>query len=514
MYITSNPIHGTLFQLSISGEKGALIDTVSGPIAVTHFAFRVLYIPHKDFNGNDTFNFKARDIWNTDSSIQTAQIDVVSVPDPPIPQSQVYEMDEDTELSFILNTTDPDTAKLDQVVIILSLPQKGLLFMPSDSNGTSWNQIAAIPQVLSLNATLKYRPFSNMYGIDTFDYMANDGYFNSSLNGTITFRVNPVNDPPYLNITNLNFTIYEDTETVFQFNISDIDINDKLTVKITDVHINGSMYLRDLQRGTTVLLGEGSEIKGPPFEVLYIPSQNFFTATIHDIQKFNITYADALSAELSHQITFPVLAVNDPPVLLCATPQIELPTTFVVGTSRNHSFTLQASDVDNTNFTYILASAPRQGALKSANGRKLITASSFDSPELIFDAEKSGGGYPYSNFTIYVMDPWNSTSNNCTFVFTFACPLGLYNNIFSNETGEICAPCPSGAVCSTDGKILPVLSMVGGELKIILHFCHAFLPKLVPVLRTIHAQMDTREFAVLTVQKIIIVLVNLATNVA
>ncbi|KAI9138482.1 hypothetical protein BKA69DRAFT_772165 [Paraphysoderma sedebokerense] len=406
--------------------------------------FRVLYIPNQDFNGNDTFNFKARDIWNADSSIQVAEVKVIAVPDSPIPQNRTYRIDEDTELLFTLETVDPDSPLSEQTVMILSLPTKGALFTPSVSNGSSWDQIRTIGDFFPRDSIFKYSTFPNLNGADSLIFAANDGYTNSTLNGTISFNVDPVN-------------VYEDTEALFLFDVFDVDGGDKLSVKITSVDISGALYSMDIQRGTKVLLGEGSEVRGPPYQFYYVPPLDYYTKENQTLQHFNITYTDGVINDiLSHRVSFSVLPVNDPPVVLCSPPEIFLPTNFIIGAFSNFSFYLQASDVDSSNITFVLTSPPRQGVLKTSKGRRLGIGSTFNDVQLTFDGERSGGGYPYSNFTVYAIDAENLTSQHCTYHFAFTCPQGLYNNIFSNGKGEICEPCPQGATCNTDGKLPPI----------------------------------------------------------
>ncbi|KAI9138129.1 hypothetical protein BKA69DRAFT_819235 [Paraphysoderma sedebokerense] len=78
----------------------------------------------------------------------------------------------------------------------------------------------------------------------------------------------------------------------------------------------------------------------------------------------------------------------------------------------------------------------------------------FLSSELTYFSDSAGGMYPFANFTVVVRDSQNLTSANCTYLFSFKCPPGLVNNVFS-EIGAICAECPEGAVCSSDGSQLP-----------------------------------------------------------
>ncbi|KAI9143977.1 hypothetical protein BKA69DRAFT_898367 [Paraphysoderma sedebokerense] len=444
IYITRNPINGILYQISNNGDRGALIDTVSGSIAVTHSILRVLYIPDQDFSGNDSFRFKARDSWNADSSIEVADILVIAVNDPPLAQNRTYQMFEDTEFAFMLRTIDTDSPTSEQTVIILSLPTNGILSAPNITNATVREQITAIPIAYPQSTTFKFSPFSNFYGTDSFEFIAYDGYLNSTANGTITFNIRPVNDPPFLNVSNLNLTVYEDAEALFTFDVVDSDIGDKLTVKITNLAINGTMTSMDIQKGAKVLLGEGSEIKGPPYQLFYLPFRDYYSRPGFNNEYFNISYTDGKSNESWYQVSFSVLPVNDPPYIPCLQPEIILPTNFTTGASRNHSISLSILDPEMHNLTLVLASEPLHGVLKTSDGQRLHTGSLFRDFQLIFDAERMGGGYPYSNFTVFAIDSENATSNNCTYFFTFICPLGLYNNIFSNGRGELCEPCPQG----------------------------------------------------------------------
>ncbi|KAI9143974.1 hypothetical protein BKA69DRAFT_898134 [Paraphysoderma sedebokerense] len=448
VHIVNTPINGTLYQLSGNGSRGALIDASVSSIAVTNLLNRVLYIPNPDFYGNDSFNISARDRSNAGSSTVVADITVISIPDPPVPQSHTYQMDEDAELTFTLEIVDPDSPKIDQTVILFSLPTNGVLFTFSAANVGTWDQVMTIPIAFPQNTTFKYSPFQDIHGNDSFNFMVNDGYINSTVNGTILFNVRAVNDPPLLNLSGLNLIVYEDNEALLTFNIFDIDIGDKISVKITNLEIDGSIYFMDIQKGSRVLLGEGSEVKGPPYQVIYIPAPNFYTSTDTSLQQFNITYTDGVDNKwFSHRVSFPVLPVNDPPFLSCSQPQIELPVRFLVGASSNHTFQLEIFDVDDNDLTFFLVSAPLRGVLKTTNNQKLVDGSSFYDRQLVFDGEKSAGGYPYSNFTMYAIDNAKATSNNCTYQFTFTCPPGFFNNIFSNGTGEICKSCPQGAIC-------------------------------------------------------------------
>ncbi|KAI9143272.1 hypothetical protein BKA69DRAFT_167776 [Paraphysoderma sedebokerense] len=119
-----------------------------------------------------------------------------------------------------------------------------------------------------------------------------------------------------------------------------------------------------------------------------------------------------------------------------------------------HNFTIAVMDVDDALVTLVLVKAPQHGYL-SADGATIKEGSQFISTQLFFHSNNSGGGYPYSNFSIYAVDEVGALSDTCTFQFTFTCPPRLYNNIFSGGKGPICSECPTGSFCSHDGKLAP-----------------------------------------------------------
>lgn len=48
---------------------------------------------------------------------------------------------------------------------------------------------------LLANGTFSYTPSANIYGSDTFDFIANDGFLDSNT-GTLTITINSVPDAP------------------------------------------------------------------------------------------------------------------------------------------------------------------------------------------------------------------------------------------------------------------------------------------------------------------------------
>jgi hypothetical protein len=77
---------------------------------------------------------------------------------------------------------------------------------------------------------LTYSPDINFYGLDSLDFLVNDGTYNSQA-ARISITVNPVNDPPYA--WSLTLETYEDQP--LEFSISGFDPDgDPLELYIED----------------------------------------------------------------------------------------------------------------------------------------------------------------------------------------------------------------------------------------------------------------------------------------
>jgi VCBS repeat-containing protein len=136
------------------------------------------YAPNPDFNGIDSFTYKAND-GASDSDVATVTITVNTVADPPTANNNSYVTNEDTTLNVsapgvLGNDTDPEGDSLTAIL------QNG----PSDG---SLN--------LNSNGSFSYTPDANFNGSDSFTYRANDGVSDSNV-ATVTITVNPVPDPP------------------------------------------------------------------------------------------------------------------------------------------------------------------------------------------------------------------------------------------------------------------------------------------------------------------------------
>src|SRR5439155_880190 len=150
------------------------------------------YTPALNYNGPDSFTYKANDGQVDSPTNATFSITVTPVNDAPVSVQDNYSVNEDTTLNIgapgvLANDTDVDGDVLS--VVLVTGPSHGTITLNSDGS-------------------FSYTPDPNYNGIDTFSYQANDGTEGSGI-VTVTLTVNAVNDAPVA--VNDSFTTTEDT---------------------------------------------------------------------------------------------------------------------------------------------------------------------------------------------------------------------------------------------------------------------------------------------------------------
>lgn len=143
-------------------------DIYSGPLSITQ---------------TTALKYMVRDLAGNQSEIYT-QTYVIGAANPPQAADDAYAVDEDTLLSIaapgvLENDTDAD---LDALTAVLETDV---------SHGTL---------TLNQDGSFTYQPALNYHGTDTFTYHANDGGLDSGT-ATVTLTINPVNDPPDINMS-------------------------------------------------------------------------------------------------------------------------------------------------------------------------------------------------------------------------------------------------------------------------------------------------------------------------
>ena len=175
---------------------------------------KVTYTPNANYNGSDSFTFKAND-GKMDSNIAKVSITVTSVNDPPVAQSQSVTTKENTAKAITLAATDADGDKLTYKIV--AQPAHGTLSGP-------------LPNVT-------YTPKANYNGSDSFTFKANDGKLDGNI-ATVSITVIHINHPPVAQ--DQSVTTNEDTAKAITLVATDVDGN-KLTYKIVAQPDHGTL---------------------------------------------------------------------------------------------------------------------------------------------------------------------------------------------------------------------------------------------------------------------------------
>lgn len=151
---------------------------------VTCVARNCTYTPVANYNGTDTFTYKAND-GSLDSAVVTATITVNSVNDAPVAANNYsLAVTEDTPRNFTLTSgTDVDLPAQTLTHVLVTSPSNGTLSGCISSGASS-----------DLNCT--YTPDLNYFGTDSFSYRVCDSFACSSSVTTVAITVSPVNDLP------------------------------------------------------------------------------------------------------------------------------------------------------------------------------------------------------------------------------------------------------------------------------------------------------------------------------
>jgi VCBS repeat-containing protein len=280
------------------------------------------YTPNTDFNGTDSFTYKASD-GSLDSNVATVTIAVGAVNDAPVANADSFTLAEDNTLSvaapgLLGNDTDVDSAAL--TTKLVAGPSHGTLTLNADGS-------------------FSYTPNADFNGTDSFTYKANDGLLDGNV-ATVTLTVAPVNDAPVAQ--NDSFTLAEDNTLSVAApgllgNDTDID-SAALTAKL----VTGPAH------GTLTFHADGS--------FSYTPNADF-----NGTDSFTYRANDgALDSNLA-TVTLTVDPVNDAPVAHADS----------YSTNEDTALTVAApgllgndTDVDSAALTAALVTGPAHGSLQ------------------------------------------------------------------------------------------------------------------------------------------------------
>jgi hypothetical protein len=182
-------------------SHGALVFNADGSFS---------YTPAADFNGTDTFAYKAIATYGAggptiETNVTTVTLTVTPVNDAPVARADSFTTAEDTPLNqpapgVLANDTDVDSA---MTSVLVTGPSHGTV-------------------VLNANGSFVYTPAANYYGADAFSYRAFDGALYSAP-AVVSLSVTPVNDAPVVSDITDRTIDWNTTTGAVAFTIGDPD---------------------------------------------------------------------------------------------------------------------------------------------------------------------------------------------------------------------------------------------------------------------------------------------------
>jgi hypothetical protein len=267
----------------------------------------VTYSPGLDFNGGDSFTFRAND--GTEFGPEaTVNITVDPVNDAPTADDQTVGTPEDVELDITVAGGDVDGDALDFLVI--DQPLHGTLS--------------------GAGANLHFVPELHYNGLDAFTFVSFDGEYQSNL-ATVTIEIPAVNDAP---------------ETVDAAVETDEDVAAAITLTSTDVD--------DVAEGITYEVVSGPSngtLSGDAPNLTYTPNEHFHGADEITFKANDGEYDSNVSA-----IAITVNSVNDAPTA-------DDLGSVVTAEDNAIDITLTGADLDGDEITFTVTDAPDHGTL-------------------------------------------------------------------------------------------------------------------------------------------------------
>lgn len=266
------------------------------------------YTPNANLTGTDWFTFKASD-GTQESNTATVTLSIDGANDKPVANNGTLTLAEDYTQTGTLGGSDIDGDPL--TYSVASQGGKGTVTITNASTGA-----------------YTYAPSANVFGTDTFTFIANDGTSDSEA-ATVTVTITPVNDAPVANEATLNVT--EDETAVGQLTGSDLE-NDSLTY----------MLVSGPEKGNLLLNADGS--------FTYTPEMN-----ITGSFPFTFRSNDGTASSATATATLVVGGVNDKPVANAGTLDVTEDTPV--------NGTLTGSDIDGDSLTYNVVAEPAKGTV-------------------------------------------------------------------------------------------------------------------------------------------------------
>ena len=402
---TGSDIDGDMLSFGVvtGPQHGSLsFDTATG-------AF--LYTPTANFNGSDSFTFRANDGTANSANVATVSITVNSVDDLPVAVDDDYKVDEDSSVAS--GSDVPSLAANDT---------------PSGDGGNVWSlatQAAHGTAVVNVDGTFSYTPNANFFGTDSFTYQITDVDGDVSL-ATVSITVNPVNDGPLATITPTSYTATEQIGLQLKgsgLSISDVDAGaGPVTVTVS---VGEGVLLATSFSGGPLVSGSGTgtlTISGNIGQINAFLGGSAGTGSLHYLNPSDAPSASttltlsvddggntgaggALSA--SDTATINITAVNDAPAGADRTIATDEDTSYVL-TTADFGFTDSADTPPNNFAGVVITTLPGAGVLDiegaPIGAGAIVSLAQINDGLLRWTPPTNANGASLASFTFQVRD--------------------------------------------------------------------------------------------------------------
>ena len=339
--IVSEPDHGTLGELD----------------EISSFSSKVVYTPDPNYNGQDSFTFKAYD-GASYSEIGEATIAIAGASDSPVATAKSVTVKEDSKKKITLEASDADGDPLSYSIV--SDPDHGNL--------------------TGIAPALYYEPDEGYTGHDSFRFMASDSSSNSNI-ATVTIAVGveeEEEDEDYYYYEEEDY--YEEENGYDPANTRPVAYSQSvsgtedtpITITLTADDVNGDFLTFGIVDYPS--FGEISDLDDGTGQLTYTPAAEY-----GGTDSFTFTAMDDHRESKKETVSISIEPVNDPPS------PISMNLTAAEGTV---SITLGAFDVEGDALQYALYSEPSNGVLSGT------------APELVYSADPGFNGYDKFLFTV------------------------------------------------------------------------------------------------------------------
>jgi hypothetical protein len=368
--IISLPTNGKLYK----GNSTAAADEIKSadlPFTLPGSGNQVTYKPNDNYNGGDSFAFRANDGTSDSINIAPVPIKVNPVNDAPVnsvPGNQ--STNEDTALTFksansnLISISDVDAGS-NAVKVTLGVTHGKLtlsgisgLNFTAGSNGTAnMTFTGTIANVNTALSDLKFDPDANYNGSAaltiTTDDQGNTGNGGAKTDSdSVNITVNAVNDAP--DAVNDTATTDEDTPTNIDVKANDTDVDQGDTLTITNV--------------TDPAHGSAEVVDG---KVNYKPADNY-----NGPDSFTYTVSDGNGETATATVNVTVTPVNDVP----SVGDITGASSAIEGESKTYTVTGTDDDGDALTYAWTVKSGAANANITSGAATHTATVKFLDGP--------------------------------------------------------------------------------------------------------------------------------------